>query len=332
MASLKELRSGIAAIAALMLMTFVAFDTRAQPAFPVKPVHIYVGFAPSGFTDLAARAVASRLTDAWGQSVIVDNRTGANGAIAAELTAKAAPDGYTLYMASSGHITNPLLQEKVPYDPLKDFTAVSLVAHIPNVLVVHPSVPARTMKELLALAKTRSQPFTQASAGFGSPGHLSGELLQTMTGTRFVHVPYKGSGQALIDLLSGQVDLSFPTTAAALPHVKSGKLRPLGVTAPQRTSLYPGVPTIAEAGVAGYSVVGWYGLFGPAAIPEATLNKLANDIMRVVNLPEVRERIVGAGAEPVGNAPAEFSAFLVQDQQKWAKVLKAVQNRPREAK
>jgi tripartite-type tricarboxylate transporter receptor subunit TctC len=295
----------------------------AQTAFPTKPLRMYVGFAPGGFTDLAARLIGPKLSEALGQPVIIENRTGANGGIAAELTARSAPDGHTMYMASPGHTTNPLLQDKTQYDAIKDFTAVSLVAHIPNVFVVHPSVPWRTLKELLAHARARPQAFTQGSAGIGSPGHLSSELLQMMTNTRFVHVPYKGSGPALIDLISGHIDLSFPSTAAALPHVKAGKLRALGVTSAKRSPQYPDVPTIAEAGVPGYDVVGWYGLIGPAGMPDHALTRLSTEIARIVKMPDIRDRIAGAGAEPVGNSPAEFATFLVQDQQKWAKVIKA---------
>ncbi len=329
MSSLSYGRLIMVALAAVALAS-MATTARSQSAFPAKPVRIFVGFAPGGFTDLAARFIGPKLAEALGQPVLVENRPGANGGIAAELTARAAPDGHTMYMASPGHTTNPLLQEKVRYDAIKDFTAVSLVAHIPNILVVHPSVPARTLKELLAFARSRPQAFTQASAGVGSPGHLSGELLQMMTNTRFVHVPYKGSGPALIDLISGQVDLSFPSTAAASPHVRAGKLRPLGLTSAKRSSLYPDVPTIAEAGVPGYEVVGWYGLIGPAGIPDHILARLGAEVARILKMPDVRERIVSAGAEPVGNSPAEFAAFLAQDQRKWAKVIKAANIRPSE--
>jgi tripartite-type tricarboxylate transporter receptor subunit TctC len=315
-------RLSIAAVTAAALAG-AASNALSQQSFPTKPVRILVGFAPGGFTDLAARIIAPKLAEGLGQSVIVENRAGANGAIAAELTAKAAPDGHTIYMASPGHTTNTLLQEKAQYDAIKDFRAVSLVAHIPNILVVHPSVPARTVKELLALARSRAQHFTQASAGVGSPGHLSGALLQVMTQARFVHVPYKGSGPAMTDLISGQVDLSFPTTAAALTYVKSGKLRALGVTSAKRSASYPDVPTIAEAGVPNYEVVGWYGLIAPAGVPNDVLAKLSAEVVRVVKMPDVSERIANAGAEPVGSTAAEFAAFLVQDQQKWAKVIKA---------
>lgn len=312
----------VAGVAALAL-GHPAATVRAQAAYPVKPVRILVGFAPGGFTDIAARIVGQKLADALAQQVIVDNRPGANGGIATELTFKAAPDGYTLLMSSAGHTINPSLHSKLPYDPLRDFTALSLVAGVPNILVIHPSIPVRSTKELLALARSRREPLTQASAGNGSPGHLSGELLQQMTQTRFIHVPYKGSGPALIDLISGQVDLSFPTIAAAIPHIKAGKLRPLAVTSARRSSSLPEVPTIAEGGVPGYEVIGWYGLLGPAGIPKDVVSRLSSEIMRILKTAEVRERILGAGAEPVGNSPEEFAVFLAEDLGKWAKVVKA---------
>lgn len=309
------------------VLACAATSAWAQPSYPAKPVRILAGMAPGGFTDIAARIVAQKLADALAQPFVVDNRPGANGGIAAELTARAAPDGYTLYMASPGHTINPLLQ-KVQYDALKDFTAVARVADIPNLLVVHPSVPARSVKELLAHAKAHPGKFTQASSGIGSPGHLSGELLQMMTGTKFVHVPYKGSGLALVDLISGHVDLSFPTTAAGLPHVKAGKLRPLGVTSATRSGLYPDVPAIAEAAVPGFEVVGWYGLIGPAGMADAALSRLTTEMAQILKMADVRERIVGAGAEPVVTSRADFAAYLARDQQKWAKVIKAA-NIPR---
>lgn len=295
----------------------------AQAAFPIKPMRILIGFVPGGFTDLAGRMVAQGLTEALGQQVIAENRPGANGGIAAELTARAAPDGYTFYMASPGHTTNPILQSKSQYDPVKDFTPLSLVADIPNVLVIHPSVPSRTLKELLALARARPVYLTQASSGIGSPGHLSGELLQMMTQVKFTHVPYKGSGAALTDLLGGHVDLSFPSTAAALPHAAAGRLRVLGITSSRRSQAYPDVPTLHEAGVPGFEVVGWYGVIGPARMPREIVAILSGEIARFVNKSDVRSRILKAGAEPVGNSSEAFAAFIAADHAKWIKVIKA---------
>ncbi len=313
-------------IAAMAVTTAPA--ALAQTPFPTKPLRLLIGFVPGGFTDLSGRLMAQGLSDAFGQQVIPENRPGANGAIAAELTARAAPDGYTFYMASPGHITNPILQSKSAVDPIKDFTPLSLVADIANVLVVHPSVPARSLKELLALARARPVYLTQASSGIGSPGHLSGELLQMMANVKFTHVPYKGSGAALTDLLGGHVDLSFPSTAAALPHVKAGRLRVLGITSDKRSTAYADVPTLAEAGVPGFAVIGWYGLFGPARMPKDVVATLGNAIMRLVNTSDVRSRLLKAGAEPVGNSPEQFAAFVATDHAKWSKVIKAANIKP----
>ena len=305
-----------------------AAPAQAQTAYPAKPVRMLVGMVPGGLSDTSARIVAPKLAEFLGQQIIVENRPGANGLIAGDLTAKSAPDGYTIFMSQPGLTTNPLLYEKYPLDPLKDFTAVSLVAVIPNIFVVHPTVPVKTMKEMLALARTRPDTLTQASSGTGSPGHLAGALLQQMTNTRFIHVPYKGSGAALIDLLGGHVDLSFPTISASQPHIKSGRLRALGITSVKRSSLLPELPTIAEAGVPGFEIVGWYGIVGATGMPKDVVARLNTEIVRLLKTPEVRERLLREGAEPVGSSPEEFAAYLAADQSKWAKVIKAA-NIPR---
>lgn len=318
----------IMGVVAAVALAHAAVTAQAQTAYPAKPVRLLVGMVPGGFTDTSARIVAPKLADALGQQIIVENRPGANGLIAGDLTAKSAPDGYTLFMSQPGLTTNPLLYDKYPLDPLKDFTAVSLVAVIPNILVVHPSVPVRSMKELLALARARPETLTQASSGTGSPGHLAGALLQQLTNTRFIHVPYKGSGAALIDLLGGHVDLSFPTISASLPLIKAGRLRALGITSVKRSSLLPELPTIAEAGVPGFEIVGWYGIVGATGMPKDVVARLSTEIARLLKTPEVRERMLKEGAEPVGSSPEEFSAYLAADQSKWAKVIKAANIRP----
>lgn len=312
----------------MAVLTAAASPALAQGAFPSKPLRVLIGFVPGGFTDLAGRMVAQGLSEAFGQQVIAENRPGANGGIAAELTARAAPDGYTFYMASPGHTTNPILQSKTHYDPVKDFTPLSLFADIPNVLVVHPSVPSKTLKEFLALARARPVYLTQASSGIGSPGHLSGELLQMMAGVKFTHVPYKGSGAALTDLLGGHVDISFPTTAAALQYVAAGRLRGLGITSPKRSQAYPDVPTIAEAGVPGFEVMGWYGVIGPARMPREIAATLSNELMRLAKKSETRARLLKAGADPVGNSAEEFAAFIAGDHAKWTRVIKAANIKP----
>jgi tripartite-type tricarboxylate transporter receptor subunit TctC len=305
------------------LATTAQGQTVAQANFPTKPMRLLVGFVPGGFTDLAGRIVGQGLSEAFGMQVIVENRAGANGAIAAELTARATPDGYTFYMASPGHTTNPILQTKARSDPIKDFTPLSLFAHIPNVLVVNPTVPARTVKEFLTLARNSRLTLTQASSGVGSPGHLIGELLQMRTKVKFTHVPYKGSGAMISDLVSGQVDFSFPSTAAALPHVTQGRLRALGVASAKRSQAYPDVPTIAEAAVPGFEVMGWYGVLGPARMPREIAATLSSEIMRLARKSDVRSRLQKAGAEPVGNTSEEFAAFIASEYDKWSNVIKA---------
>ena len=297
--------------------------------YPSKVVRILAGFTPGGFADSSARVVAQRLGVAWGQQVIVENRPGANGLIAGDLTAKSAPDGHTLFMTSAGLTINPMLYTRQQRDPLKDFTAVSLVAGVPNVLVVHPTVPVKNVKDLLAIARSKAGALTQASAGAGSPGHLSGELLQLMAKVKFIHVPYKGTGPALIDLLGGHVDLSFPSIAASVPLIKDGKLRGVGITMAKRSPMLPDVPPIGDS-VAGYEVVGWYGIVGPANMPRDVTAKINTEIARMLAVPEVRERFMREGAEPIGGTPEEFSAFLARDQVKWAKVIQMANIKPSE--
>ncbi len=295
----------------------------AQTNFPVKPLRLLIGFVPGGFTDISGRMVAQGLTEALGQQVVAENRPGANGGLAAEQTARAAPDGYTFYMASSGHTTNPMLQARMHYDPIKDFTPISQFADIPNVLVVHPSVPAHSLKQLVALLKSKPGYLTLGTTGVGAPGHLCGELMQMMTGTKLIHVPYKGSGAVVIDLLGGHVDISFPTTASAFQYVQQGRLRALGITSAKRSPAYPDVPTIAESGLAGFEVQGWYGVLGPARMPKDVATRLSNEIIKLAKNPDIRARLLKLGAEPVGSTHEEFAALIASDHAKWAKVITA---------
>lgn len=327
-------RSGVLAAGLLMGVCAIAHaqtgaSTGSAQAYPVKPLRILAGFAPGGFSDTSARIVAQKLSATWGQQVLVENRAGANGLIAGDVTAKSPPDGYTLYMTSPGLLTNPMLYTRQARDPLKDFTAVSLVADIPNVLVIHPSVPVKNVKELLAIARSKPGVFTQATAGMGSPGHLSGELLQQMANIKFVHVPYKGTGAAMIDLLSGQIDLSFPSISAVVTQIKDGKLRAIGVTTVKPAPMLPGVPPITET-VPGYEVVGWYGLVGPAGMPREITLKISTEISRMIATQEIRDRLLREGAVPIGSTPEAFSAFLAQDQAKWARVIKTANIKPSE--
>ncbi len=299
----------------------LAGSSLAADAFPNRPIKILVGFAPGGFTDVAARLIGQELSKTLGQSVVVENRAGANGMIASDATAKSPADGYTLHMSSLGLTTNPLLMDRSQFDPVKSFTPISLLAMVPNILVVHNGLPAKNLQELLALA--RSRPLRQASAGNGSPGHLSGALLQLLTKAQMDHIPYKGSAPAMNDLVAGHVDLSFPTIPTALPLVRAGKLRAIGVTGARRSALMPEVPSIAEGGVPGYDMGGWYGLVGPAGMPKEVTDTLSREIVRIMKVAEVRERFIAEGADPVGSTSAEMGDFLARDFKRWGEVVKS---------
>ena len=294
----------------------------AQESFPSRPIRMLVGFPPGGFTDLAGRMLAQGLTDSLGVQVVVDNRPGANGSIAAMLTMRATPDGYTFYMASPGHVTNPILQSQTHYDPIKDFTPLSGFADIPNVLAVSPGLPANSVKEFLALARSRPVPLSQATTGVGSPGHLIGEFLQILTKVKFTHVPYKGSGPLMPDLATGRVDFSFPSAASALTHVRAGRIRVLGVSGKRRAAAYPDVPTISEAGVPGFEAVGRYAVFGPAQMPRAVVDKLSTEIARYVQRSDVQAKLSNVGAEAVEGGAQELATFVAGDYEKWLKVIK----------
>jgi tripartite-type tricarboxylate transporter receptor subunit TctC len=293
--------------------------------YPSKPIRMIVGFPPGGGTDVMARLVTPKMTEAWGQQVVIDNRAGATGIIGTDLVAKAVPDGYTLLM---GHVaTNAIawsLFAKLPFDPAKDFAPITRVSSVPHLLAVHPSLDVRTVKELIAFAKAKPGQLTFPSAGNGSTPHLAGEIFKTMTGVNMVHVPYKGTGQSLQDLLGGQVQVAFDTTAAVITYVKAGRLRPLAVTTVKRIASLPEVPTVAESGVPGYEVTTWYGLFAPAGTPPAVVRKVFTETARIVRLPDVKERLDGMGTEETTNAsPEEFAALVKSDIAKYAKVVKA---------
>jgi len=304
-----------------LALAFSAMTSHAQTAYPTKPVRLVVGFVPGGFTDFMARVVAEKLSESLAQQVVVETRAGAGGKIAAEVVAKAAPDGYTLLSAPNQTTIHPLLDDKYPLDPLRDFTALSLIATTANILVVHPSVPAKTVTALIALARTR--PLMQGTADIGSPGHLAGELLQQITPYRFVHVPYKGTGALMSDLIGGHIDLSFPTLPAGHPLVQSGKLRALGVTSLKRSPAYPEIPTISESGVPGFETVGWYGIVGPAGMPKDITAKISTELSRIFRSADGRKRMLDRGADPVGSSAEEFTAYIANDTRKWAKVIKA---------
>jgi tripartite-type tricarboxylate transporter receptor subunit TctC len=297
---------------------------KAADSYPSRPIRIIVTYPPGGGVDLAARVIGQKFTDAFGQQVIVDNRGGGGGNIAMEMGARAQPDGYTLTMSAAGPTAiNVSLYSKVPFDPVKDYAPVARVASTVYALIVHPSVEAKSVKELIALAKARPGKLTFASAGIGAPPHLAGELLKTMAGIDIVHVPYKGTGPAIADLVGGQVTMMFSDALAAVPQIKAGKLRGLAVSSPRRFAFAPDLPTVAEAGVPGFSAVGWTGLLAPAGTPRAVVQKLNAEIVRVLPLPDVKEKLAGDGSEFGKNTPEEFSKFIKEEIAKWGKVIKA---------
>jgi tripartite-type tricarboxylate transporter receptor subunit TctC len=295
-----------------------------EPAYPSRPVRLVVGFAPGGSTDVTARIVAERLTTVFGQQVLVDNRTGAGGNIGAEIVAKAPPDGYTMVMGSSSNFgVNPTLYKHLPYDAIRDFTPVSLVSFAPNALLVHPSVPAQTVKELVAYAKANPGKLSFASSGQGGSNHMAGELFKMVAAVDIVHVPYKGTGPALADTIAGNVQMQFGSVIAALPLVKAGKLRALAVTVPKRVPALPQVPTMAEAGYPAVETTVWNGVLVPAKTPVAIVTRLNSEIVAVLKDPELRARFAAQGAEAVGSTSAEFAAHIRREIDKWGKVVRA---------
>src|SRR3954471_20947251 len=312
------------AIAAALATGDCAFAQSAKPAagdYPLKTVRMVVGYPPGGPTDVIGRTVAQKLSSAYGQQVIVDNRPGASGMIGAELVVKAPPDGYTLLTVPITFAVTPSVYPKMPYDAEKDLAPVALVAAAPFILVVHPTLPVKTVKDLIALAKSRPGQINYASASTGGMPHLAGELFNLMAGVKLTHIPYKGAAPATIDLLAGQVSLMFNNILSAMPHVKSGKLRAIAVTSAKRSSAIPELPTIAET-VAGYEASGWYGAFAPAATPKDVIAKLNAEINRQMKQPDVAQRFAGDGVEAVSMSPAEFRTYLHGEIVKWGKVVK----------
>ena len=293
----------------------------AQGAYPTRPIRLVVPFPPGGAVDILSRTTAPKLGETLGQQVVVDNRPGAGGNIAADIVAKAQPDGYTLLMGYVGHPINATLYSKLSYDVVKDFAPVTLTASTTLILVSHPSFAAKSIRELIALAKSKPGQINFASPGSGTPQHLGGELFKRMAGVDMVHVPYKGAGPILADLLGGQILLGYISLPAALPHLKTGKLRPLGVTSSKRSAIAPDVPAIAES-LPGYEVDNWYGLFAPAGTPKGVVSKLNRDVTKVLQVPEVKERLDNQGIEPLSSTPEQFAAYIKSETVKWAKVIK----------
>lgn len=310
---------GIAALAAMR-----AIGVEAQAAYPNKPIRMIVPFTPGGSTDILGRAIGQALNEAWRQPVIIENKPGAGGAIGAEAAAKAAPDGYTLFMGHIGTLAvNPSLYPKLPYDAVKDFAPVALVAMVPNVLVVNTSLPVRTVAELIALAKSKPGVLTCSSGGAGSAAHLAIEYFKLATGTDILHVPYKGTAPAVTDLIGGQVSMTITGLPPVIQHVKAGKLRALGVASSTRLPQIPDVPTIAEAGVPGFEATQWYGVVAPARTPAAIVEQLAAEIRRSLSQPDLKKRLEDEGAQPANMGPGEFQKLIVTEIERWGKVIRA---------
>ena len=310
------------AAATIALALLIAPDAMAQP-YPSKPVRMIVGFPPGGGTDVVARVISQKLTEWWGQAVTVENRPGATGTIGADVVAKSAPDGYSLIM---GHVNStgiaPNLFAKLPYDPIKDFAAVAYVGYVPNILAVHPSIPAKSVKELVALLKANPGKYNYASSGNGSTQHLAGEMFKQLTGTSIVHVPYKGSGDAIKDLLAGVVAMNFDTMPPVLPHIQAGKLRGLAISTPKRLAQLPDVPTFVEEGITGFDVANWYGVMAPAGTPRDIVAKLNVDINKAMQVPEVRQRLEAVGTQLNEQSAAQFEAYMKSEVAKYAKLVK----------
>jgi tripartite-type tricarboxylate transporter receptor subunit TctC len=304
-------------------MACAAIGGWAQP-YPAKPIRIIVPFPAGGTADIMARVVGQKMTETWGQQVLIDNRSGAGGNIAADLAAKSAPDGYTLFLCTVGtHAVHQTLYEKLPFDPIKDFSAVAYIAGVPNVVVVHPSIPVKSVKELIGFIKARPGRINFGSSGTGSSVHMSGEMLKVMAGLDMTHIPYKGNPQAVTDLMAGQIELMITNMPSVIPYIQSGRLRALAVTTKARSPALPDLPTMEEAGLPGYESSAWFGLLSPAAVPRDIVSKLNAEVMRIVGLEDVKRNLASQGAYPLAMTPDEFGAFMKAETAKWAKIVKA---------
>lgn len=309
--------AGFAGIAALL-----AGCAYAQAQYPAKPIRIIAPFTTGGPVDISARILAQKLTESWGQQVIVENRAGASGTIGGDAVAKAPPDGYTVLLTSSAHVITPSILPKVPYDPVRDFTPISVVMSSPLLLMVTPSLPVNNVKEFIALARAHPGELSFASGGVGSSTHLTPELLKSVTSTKMIHVPYKGQSQAITDLIAGQIPFMFNAVPTVIEFIHARRLRALAITSDKRVGLLPNVATFAEAGYKEMITGSWYGVWLPAKTPEPIVSRWVNEVIRIVNLPDVRKRIVDLGAEPVANTPAQFDAFQKAEAVRWAKVIR----------
>jgi len=299
----------------------------AEPVYPSKPVRLLVGFSPGGATDVAARIIAKKLSEGWSQQVIVDNRPGAGGLLAFDLVAKANPDGYTLLATSPSFAIQPAIAAKLPYDPIRDFAPITVATSAPYVLVLYPGVEAKSVKELVGLAKANPGKLNYASGGIGSAQHLAAELFALMTGIKIVHVPFKGA-VSVPDVIAGRVQMLFSGVPQALSHIQAGRLRAVGVTTPKRSAAVPDVPTIAEAGVPGYDVTVWYGILATGRSPKPVVEKLNAEFVKAIHLPDVRQQLIAMGLEPVGNSSAQFTAAIKEEIARWASVVRRAGIKP----
>jgi tripartite-type tricarboxylate transporter receptor subunit TctC len=308
-------------ICALALAT-LASGAAAQ-TYPTKPIRWIVGYTPGGTADMLARAVGQKLTEAWGQQVIVENRPGAGTNIGTEVAAKAAPDGYTLFMPTVANVINPTLYPRLNFDILRDFVHITNFAKVPGIVVVHPSVPAKNVKDLIALARANPNALRHGSTGIGSPHHLAGEIFKSMSGVKMVHVPYRGATPAITDIVAGHIEVYFGAMVSTLPHVKSNRVRALGVTTLKRVAAVPDIPTISEQGLKGFETGSWFGVSVPTGTSRDIVNRLHKESVRILALPEVRDRMMAEGAEFVADTPEQFTAFLKSEIEKWGKAVKA---------
>ncbi len=312
-----------ARILALGVLAVLSGALSAQQAYPNKPIRFIVPYPPGGSTDPMARLAAQKLSEKWGQSVIVDNRPGGNTIIGTEAVAKAPPDGYTILLASTAFVTTPSLVPYLPYDTIKDFSAAATIAKSRNVLVLNPSVPANSLRELIALAKSKPGQLNFASSGVGTSVHLAGELFNIMAETKIQHIPYKGSGPLISDLIGGQVQMSFQIPVSALQHIKSGKLKAIAVTGEARLATAPQIPTFAEAGLPGFDMTGWYAIVAPAATPKAIIDKISGDMAVILAMPETQEQLARQGMEHYISTPAQVAALFKADIAKYARIIKS---------
>jgi tripartite-type tricarboxylate transporter receptor subunit TctC len=294
----------------------------AQADFPVKPIRFLVGAAPGGATEILARALGNKMAEKYPHQVVIDTRPGANHIIAGEITAQAPPDGHTIQMIPEGFVINASIYPKLPFDPVRDFTAIAVVAMVPNIMVVHPSLPVHTVTEFIALARKRPGDLSYGTSGVGSPSHMSAELFKILAKVDYVHIPYKGQSLAMVDLAGGHLQFAFPSVPASLSYIKSGRMRALGVTTPKRASALPDVPTIKEAGLPSFEVSGWYGVIGPRNMAQPLVERLNRDINSALQTPELAKLLTSQGADPLTGSPESFGKSMASDRQKWAEVVK----------